>query len=61
MDANFLEKLPMYKTAYSPLYDAYVGIKEVVNGAGGILLRCNVVGMDNEILFNVEELEDYCL
>lgn len=64
IDPSKLQKLHLYKTAFSPLYNAYVGIREVHQlDNGTVILYCNVVGLpdDQMIIFRPHELRDYVL
>ena len=57
-------KLRLYKTAYSPLYETFVGIKNVrKDDRGEFILDCTVAGhpKDHIHLFRVHELERFCL
>lgn len=60
---DFDKKVYMYKTAFSPLYDTYVGIKSVYKDDGDdFILSCTVVGYgDRQFLFRDNELENYVL
>jgi hypothetical protein len=63
-DPDFLKKLPLYKTAYSPLYETYVGIVKVrYDDLGEPILDCRVAGHDADqiTLFRVCELENFVL
>ena len=62
--SDFRKKLHLYKTAFSPLYDTYVGIREVREDKGGFpILDCTVAGMSKDVLvsFRPHELKDFCL
>lgn len=66
MDINaFAEKLPMYKTAYSPLYERYVAIRNVRYDSDNRPIIDASFGLhddvDEYILFRPEELTNYCL
>lgn len=63
-DPDFLKKLPLYKTAYSPLYETFVGILKVrYDDLDGPILDCHVAGQSPEqiTLFRVSELENFVL
>jgi hypothetical protein len=61
-DVHFYRKLRLYRTAYSPVYRAYVGIKKVrVDSNGEYILDCHVDGYEGTHLFRVRELERYGL
>lgn len=64
MDTDLLKKLPLYKTAYSPLYQTYVGINNVYYDVDGEpILSCRVAGHepDRITLFRVCELDNFVL
>jgi hypothetical protein len=64
MDTDFLKKLPLYKTAYSPLYQTYVGIENVYyDEAGEPIIAGRVAGheLDRITLFRVCELDNFVL
>ena len=57
-------KMNLYKTAWSPLFEKYVGIKKVrKDDLGEYILDCHLAGEpeDNIIMFRVHELERFCL
>lgn len=58
---EFFEKLPLYKTAWSPLYREYVSIKKVRHDSDQRpILDCTVGSLDGQVhLFRVEELTNY--
>ena len=60
---DFQKKLPLYKTAYSPVWGTYVGIKKVREDENGRpILDCTIAGRPEEIvMFRVDELTNYCL
>ncbi len=63
-DPDFLKKLPLYRTAYSPLYETFVGIRKVwYDDLGEPILDCHVAGQDpgQSTLFRVCELENFVL
>jgi hypothetical protein len=62
--SDFRKKLHLYKTAFSPLYDTYVGIRRVREDEDGFpILDCTVAGWRDDILvsFRPHELESFCL
>ena len=62
--SDFRKKLHLYKTAFSPLYDTYVGIQRVREDEDGFpILDCTVAGWRKDILvsFRPHELESFCL
>lgn len=62
--SNFRKKLHLYKTAFSPLYDTYVGIRKVREDKDGFpILDCTVAGMSEDVLvsFRPHELKSFCL
>jgi hypothetical protein len=63
-DPDFLKKLPLYKTAFSPLYETYVGIVSVYyDDAGEPIIAGRVAGHepDRITLFRVCELDNFVL
>jgi hypothetical protein len=63
-DLYFEKKLPLYRTAWSPLYETFVGIKKVrQDDTGRYILDCTIAGYpeDQIVLFRPEELERYVL
>lgn len=58
---DFFEKLPLYKTAWSPLYGEYVSIKKVrYDSDQRPILDCTVGSSNGQThLFRVEELTNY--
>jgi hypothetical protein len=63
-DPDFFKKLYLYKTAFSPLHDRYVGIKKVQRDAfGGYWITAHVTGYPEyeTYLFRPFELTMYCL
>lgn len=61
LSEEFMKKLPMYKTAYSPLHHVYVGIEKVrYDSFGDPILDC-VTANKEAISFRVSELENFCL
>jgi hypothetical protein len=63
--SEFYQKLPLYRTAFSPAFNAYVGISRVTtNSAGEPLLDCyyqDHLGYFQNHYFHPEELTNYCL
>jgi len=62
--SDFRKKLHLYKTAFSPLYDTYVGIQNVREDEDGFpILDCTVAGMSKDVLvlFRPSELKSFCL
>jgi len=62
--SDFRKKLHLYKTAFSPLYGTYVGIRKVREDTSGYpILDCTVAGMSEDVLvmFRPHELENFCL
>lgn len=58
------EKIYLYKTAYSPLFETYVGIKSVrEDDNGGYIIEAHVHGQPQDVihLFRVQELTNYVL
>lgn len=56
------EKMALYKTAFSPLYDTYVGIKNVrYDEFDNAIITASVAGEDGRFLFREYELTRYCL
>lgn len=61
---DFEKKLPIYKTAFSPTHDTYVGICGVFKDImGRYIVEATVAGQpkDRLYIFRVEELTNYCL
>ena len=59
-----LSKMHLYKTAYSPVYEKYVAIKNVRKDiAGELVLDCTIAGYpkDNLFMFRPQDLESFCL
>lgn len=61
VDPDFFQKLPKYKTAYSPKHDLHVGIVNVheLNGKPVVLAR--LAFQETIIAFNPEDLTEYVL
>jgi len=54
----------LYKTAYSPLLEKYVAIKNVYRDIDGdLVLNCTVAGYpkDSLFMFRPQDLESFCL
>jgi len=54
----------LYKTAYSPVYEKYVAIKNVRKDfAGELVLDCTIAGYpkDSLFMFRPQDLESFCL
>lgn len=61
-DPNFSKKLPLYKTAYSLVYQTYVGILNISYTTGEPILDCYLAGDSTTIIqFHPSELTQYCL
>ena len=63
-DPYFFEKLSLYKTAFSPLYNQYVGIIGVhLNDIGELIITAYLASTSKEncILFHPEELTNFVL
>lgn len=61
-DPDFLKKLPLYKTAWSPTYRTYVALLGVTHDRSGEpILIGQLACTTNNYLFRVEELADFCL
>jgi len=59
-----LNRLRMYKTAYSPMHEKYVGILNVfLDTDGKPIIKGHLAGeaKDDYILFRENELTAYCL
>ena len=59
-----LTKMRLYKTAYSPLYETFVGIRHVHQDVfGGLIITAHVAGLpeDETALFRENELERFVL
>lgn len=59
-----MNKIELYKTAYSPLHEEFVGIRKVrYDDNGRTILDCHVNGYpeDHIHLFRENELTDYVL
>ena len=62
IDLDFEAKLHLYKTAFSPLYNTYVGIEKVRKLAdGSYVLNCTVASKTDIVLFRPYELTNYVL
>lgn len=58
---DFEKKLPLYKTAYSPMMSCYVSIKKIrIDTRGEYILDCET-GNKERISFRVTELINFCL
>lgn len=65
-DSEFLQKLPLFKTAYSPLFETYVGIKHYQVHDDGIIIVGYFYDPDDgtlhdDHLFRHDELTRYCI
>ena len=61
-DPDFEAKLPLYSTAFSPIYDAYVGIENVRKLAdGSYILDCVVPNTEGLIMFRPNELTNFVM
>ena len=57
-----LEKLNLYKTAYSPTYESFVEIIKIHQDISGEpIISARIPGRENHVLFRVCELEKFCL
>jgi len=57
-----IEKLRLMKTAYSPLYEAYVQIIKVrVDDNGVPIIDARVSCTDKVVIFREQELTEWCL
>lgn len=61
-----MTKLELYKTAYSPLFDSYVGIKKVrYDDSNNAILDCEMYDSETNtkipMIFRENELTQYCL
>ena len=64
VDPHFMAKLPMYKTAWSPTHNRYVGIRATwrdPNGAPVISAHVQGAPTDEFTLFRATELVRYVL
>ena len=64
IDVDFNEKLSLYKTAFSPLYETYVKIlRHYFDDNGEPVITAWVLGNPEnmETLFRRHELTNYCL
>lgn len=66
LEAEFIKKLPRYKTAFTPLHNSYVAIKKVrFDEDGNPILDCSVWNDEEKIhwdcMFRVNELTNFCL
>lgn len=64
MSNDTLAKMYLYKTAYSPVYEAYVGILGVrKDERGELIIDAHVAGTPEAdvVAFRVHELTRYCL
>lgn len=61
-DPDFEAKLPLYKIAFSPLYNTYVGIEKVHKlSDGSYVLNCMVPLKADMVLFRPHELTNYVM
>ena len=61
---EFIAKLPLYKTAWSPVHDRYVGIRSLHQDENGDhIISAHVQGTpdDQIVLFRTTELTQFCL
>lgn len=57
-----IEKLRLYKTAWSPVFNCFVAILRVYTDENGApILECRLHPSNNVILFRASELTDYVL
>lgn len=57
-----LEKLKMFKTAFSPLWKSFVEIKSVHADDHGIpIIVARIPDVSDHFLFRQSELKDFCL
>lgn len=62
MMTESFEKLCRYKTAYSPVWEQYVGIVKVYqDDFGQPIVKARIAYTETVALFRPEELTDYCL
>ena len=64
MDPDFMAKLPMYKTAWSPIHDRYVGLLSTWRDQNGApVIKAHVQGTPEgeTVLFRATELTGYVL
>jgi hypothetical protein len=55
-------KIEAYKTAFSPMYDCFVGIVKVsYDDVGNPIIHAYLDGEKSEILFRESELTRFCL
>ena len=55
-------KLCLFKTAYSPVWEQYVGITKVyLDDFGQPIVKARIAYTETVALFRHEELTDYCL
>ena len=55
-------KLCLFKTAYSPVWERYVGIVKVRQDEDGVpIVEARIAYTDTIALFRQNELTDYCL
>lgn len=62
--AESLEKVKMYKTAYSPMYECYVAIEHVYPDVDGVpIIKARLAGEPegSYILFRTTELSNFVL
>lgn len=61
-DPNFEAKLHLYKTAFSPLYNTYVGIEKVRKlSDGSYVLHCMMPPIAYPVLFRLHELTNFVM
>ena len=61
-DPDFEAKLRLYKTAFSPLHDTYVGIQNVRKlSDGSYVLDCVVPFFEDLIMFRPHELTNFVM
>lgn len=60
---EYQDKRYLYKTAYSPLFEEYVGIVGVFQDVNGEFLFTGYLASEKskEILFRESELDQFCL
>lgn len=64
MDPHFVEKLPLYKTAWSPTHNRYVGLKSTWRDSDGVpVIEAHVAGTPEGVThrFRATELFNYVL
>ena len=62
IDPDFEDKLHLYKTAFSPLYGTYVGIKGLRKlPEGSYILNCVVPFNEALIMFRPHELTNFVM